>query len=453
MTQAAAALPDDVLAAILACLPARSLAASRCVCSAWRDLVDERQLLARHLLPHSVSGLFINDDDQRHPRFFARPMPPSGEPVDGKFGFIEDGYQHKRGTVLDHCNGLVLYTNSNSTAAIYVCNPATRQWARLPSCPSRDWTAGRRAFLAFDPVTSLQYYEVLLAPHLPSEFSKRRSMKWPPSQWTWPVFSSIDGQWGERAFVREGEAAGTVAAMRANTKYVHEASTLWLSATYWEGALYLNFFREYILKMCLSNNKFRVIKSPVCQDDSYIGATTYLGKSEKGMYFATIHHDYCQLRVWMLHELCEGTECATIHHDYLKPAVWWMLAATKLKRDAGPWNLDQYDNAGKKGKARGLVNHDSEWDSEDDNVVDFASRSDEESQLLRNANDVPRDVAYSLLGFHPYREVVYLCAAHVAVAYHLKDSKVQHLGTIRLHDWHYSVDEAFMYTPCMIGDL
>ncbi|GJN08245.1 hypothetical protein PR202_ga26145 [Eleusine coracana subsp. coracana] len=45
-------LPDDALVKVLARLPVRSLAASRCVCKAWRALVDARELLLPHALPH-----------------------------------------------------------------------------------------------------------------------------------------------------------------------------------------------------------------------------------------------------------------------------------------------------------------------------------------------------------------------------------------------------------------
>jgi hypothetical protein len=38
-------------------------------------------------------------------------------------------------------------------------------------------------------------------------------MEWPPSLYLAQVFSSVTGQWEERAFVREGSAAGTVADM------------------------------------------------------------------------------------------------------------------------------------------------------------------------------------------------------------------------------------------------
>ena len=43
-------LPDDVLADVL----------RRCVCRAWRALIDGRGLLRVDLLPRSLAGLFVN---------------------------------------------------------------------------------------------------------------------------------------------------------------------------------------------------------------------------------------------------------------------------------------------------------------------------------------------------------------------------------------------------------
>ena len=62
------------------------------------------------------------------------------------------------------------------------------------------------------------------------------------------------------------------------------------------------------------------------------------------------------------------------------------------------------------------------------------------------------------LGFHPYKEVVFLRLTKlVGVAYHLKSSKVQYLGDMRPKDYDNSptngIYEAFSYTPCMIGEL
>ncbi|CAN6302128.1 unnamed protein product [Urochloa humidicola] len=55
-------LPDDVLTDVLSRLAPRGLAASRSVCTAWRDLIDARRLLRADLLPLSLAGLFVNYD-------------------------------------------------------------------------------------------------------------------------------------------------------------------------------------------------------------------------------------------------------------------------------------------------------------------------------------------------------------------------------------------------------
>ncbi|CAD6220674.1 unnamed protein product [Miscanthus lutarioriparius] len=61
-TQVVAALPDDALADVFRGLPLRSLAVVRCVCKAWRDVVDDRALLLPHLhlLLRTVRGVFMN---------------------------------------------------------------------------------------------------------------------------------------------------------------------------------------------------------------------------------------------------------------------------------------------------------------------------------------------------------------------------------------------------------
>ncbi|CAN6295541.1 unnamed protein product [Urochloa humidicola] len=113
--EAALPVPDNVPADILGRLHPCTLAASRCVCKAWRALVDERGLLLRHAL----RGIFINYSDyEQRSLFFARPssefprvsVDPSHVPG---FAPYFTGFR-------DHCNGLLLYQS------YYVINPATR---------------------------------------------------------------------------------------------------------------------------------------------------------------------------------------------------------------------------------------------------------------------------------------------------------------------------------------
>jgi len=106
------AIPDDALADALHRLPARSLAAARCVCKAWRGVVDDRALLLPHLLPHSVRGIFVNYIDHGRPHLFARPSPvpaASSDPeIDAMLGFLPIDDRDDWWSVMDHCDGLLL---------------------------------------------------------------------------------------------------------------------------------------------------------------------------------------------------------------------------------------------------------------------------------------------------------------------------------------------------------
>ncbi|RLM58531.1 hypothetical protein C2845_PM18G12400 [Panicum miliaceum] len=236
-TVAAPALPDDVLEDILCRLPVRSLKASQCVCKAWRDVVGERRLLFRL-------------SSRTRPHFFARPRPPAdgGGPqiIDGRFSFIVREKPYAWYTVLDHRNGLVLHSGDHfGDKALYLCNPTTRRWARLPPrSDSRHWE--RRALVAFDPAVS-PHWEVLLAPlephKLTEEAGKRKKKKkdgdaawrateWQPATWPWHVFSSTTMRWEEKVFVREGEAAGTVTDL-----LLHSLDDYWFNARWRYGLL------------------------------------------------------------------------------------------------------------------------------------------------------------------------------------------------------------------------
>jgi hypothetical protein len=96
---AAASLPDDLLAGVLGRLRARSHAASCGVCKAWRDLIDERQLLVRfrRLLPHSVRGHQLAGLLQVplvRPTGTTSPEYDGSCRIDGKFNFIQRERAH-----------------------------------------------------------------------------------------------------------------------------------------------------------------------------------------------------------------------------------------------------------------------------------------------------------------------------------------------------------------------
>ncbi|KAM0833213.1 hypothetical protein ACQ4PT_064401 [Festuca glaucescens] len=129
-----ARLPDDITADILRRVPPCWLAASRCVCRAWRDAVDGHGVLRADLLPFSLAGLFLHFRQHKFPEYLARPSSTAGaRAISGDLSFLPSASPHcgyiwqedctdwYYYDIDGHCNGLLLLTGD------YVVNPATRR--------------------------------------------------------------------------------------------------------------------------------------------------------------------------------------------------------------------------------------------------------------------------------------------------------------------------------------
>uniref|UniRef100_K4AKQ3 F-box domain-containing protein n=1 Tax=Setaria italica TaxID=4555 RepID=K4AKQ3_SETIT len=313
-------LPDDLIADVVRHLPPHSLAVSRCVCRAWRDLVDARRLLRADLLPRSVGGIFMNYRALYSPEFFSRPT--TGPSISGDLGFIP-GFS----TVVDHCNGLLLVTETSDD---YVANPATRRWARLPPRPTSQMGE------ACDQIECL-VYDPTVSPHYNIDPEMMQS-EWPPS--SLQVFSSITGCWEERSFALE-EGSWDLEERLFVSERGRMVRIITHTKVYWREALYV-----------LCKNGF------------------VLSQQHKGP--------------WILQDI----------NNYKYP----------------------YDN----GLQREVVDDNFEWNSDDDNVL--------------NTDDMVEghfEGYTGLLGFHPYKEIVFLNSdLYRVVAYHWNTSKFQDLGNI-----------------------
>jgi len=88
-----------------------------------------------------------------------------------------------------------------------------------------------------------------------------------------------------------------------------------------------------------------------------------------------------------------------------------------------------------------------EWDSDNDDTFTVGIESQEDSDV--------EDL--DIMGFHPYKEVVFMVEPFGVVAYHLNSTKIKCLGNScpkrHYHQHFYGIYESFLYTPCMIGDL
>ncbi|KAF7025992.1 hypothetical protein CFC21_038133 [Triticum aestivum] len=463
------ALPDDVLAAILGRLGPRDLAASCCVRRAWRAVVDDRRLLLPHLLPHSVEGIFANYNDHHRPQFLAR---PSTSCVDhGNLHFLPN-YTEGHRKIADHCNGLLLY---GDTREFFVANPATRRWQRLPG--AHDDGECREAYLAFDPSASPHYEVFLILPKdlglfdvtdcklaevQPEQLAEenftissrylleppwstevpQHSTEWPPPVLTLDVFSSSMGQWQERSFVREGSATRRVVNVRGSLMFTTNGVTRWRYSAYWRGALHvLLCYGTFVTRLSSSNGKYQVIETPIDANECKVGEH-YLGSSETGLYFANLQG---RIRIWHLSESNGEVEWVLKNSiGLVEPSA--NIYSLNPKGICRPWIFDDDHDLDKYGNNKRLEKVILDWNWDDDNILDECGRRPGHCPLL----------GCQLLGFHPYKEIAFfLMERFEAVAYHFDSSKVQYIGYMRptVDSMTLLVDESFIYTPCMIGDL
>uniref|UniRef100_A0ACD5VBS5 Uncharacterized protein n=1 Tax=Avena sativa TaxID=4498 RepID=A0ACD5VBS5_AVESA len=510
-------LPDDVLANIFSRLAPRWIAASRRVCTSWRVSIDARRLLRADLLPLSLRGIFVHFDVHKFPAFFSRPA-PSGAPVlTGKLSFLpsantagcawrvgESYATREKYAIKAHCNGLLLIDR-------YVVNPATRRWDALPPGPpgrvqfliSSDWDPDQTPlyetvhdYLVYDPTVS-PHYQVLRICALSRMGSMhdlwKKDAECPSSSCTLNVLSSRTGCWEERRFVREGDAAGTVAEVESRPRS---------GSVYWRGSLYVHCESHFILRISLSSNTYRVIKPP----PGY-GGNSYpvprLQKSEKGVYFVAL--DNYLLQVWILQELewvlkyDRDMEPVLARHCRRQARGTWMLKGTNhnsfcthfpddddkedIAEEKFEWCSDsdadvlEYEDMPRECSSEECPSNNNTDDvlHNEDAIEECSSEAKEKASLEEefessSNNDDMVEECYSdeediceidMLGLHPYKEVLFLCeSANTGLAYHLNSSKIEDLGDIYPTNYHRSggyrmdmVKYAFMYTPCWVEEF
>ncbi|XP_062227435.1 F-box protein At5g07610-like [Phragmites australis] len=173
-------MSEDVLTEILARLPCKSLARSQCVSTSWQRIISSDYL--RRRLRLITSGVLFHDgprggDGGRKQAYtYACASDGGGVAEAADMSFFPC---HDTSTIIDGCNGLLLYYASYPTA-FHVVNPTTQRWAALPAARGKTLLS----VLAFDPSASPHYKVVCFTGWLPRGASIE-------------VFDSEAGAWRE----------------------------------------------------------------------------------------------------------------------------------------------------------------------------------------------------------------------------------------------------------------
>ncbi|XP_047946972.1 F-box protein At5g49610-like [Salvia hispanica] len=141
-------LPREITVDILSRLPARSIMRSKCVCKAWRDLVQSPEfgpLHARHAALSSGRLPTVEDLTFSYSTF-------------SLLGFIDDNeviQNTPNSLVLSHkwpnpnsfihssANGLLFMINLISASGLFICNPITREYVTfILECDLREYAFG-----------------------------------------------------------------------------------------------------------------------------------------------------------------------------------------------------------------------------------------------------------------------------------------------------------------------
>jgi hypothetical protein len=191
-------------------------------------------------------------------------------------------------------------------------------------------------------------------------------------------------------------------------------------------------------RLSSSDGKYQVIKTPIDTKESK-AAQSYLGRLGKDVYYANVHD---QIRIWTLSESSGQVDWVAKNAIGLEPMA--NIASLRPMEISRSWILDDDRFLDEYGNNAKLAWKDFDWDSDEDNILDTSNESGHHRGY------------FQLIGFHPYKEVVFLLAKRFeVVAYDWNSSKVHYIGYLRprCDSWTLQVDEAFLYTPCMIGDL
>ncbi|KAJ1286466.1 hypothetical protein BS78_03G354200 [Paspalum vaginatum] len=311
---------EDVLTEILARLPCRSLARFQCVSTSWRRIISSDYL--RHRLPLITSGVLYHDgprgDDGgggRRQQAYTYACASGGGGVAGEAADLGFFPRHDTSTIIDGCNGLLLYYASRPPA-FHVVSPTTRRWAALPAPRARTLLS----VLAFDPAASPRYRVVCFT-------------GWLPRGATVEVFDSERGGWSDH----ELDFGLDTDAMSATMHY-------------FGGALHVLAYSGHVVRVDLDAMACAVTVLP-----APVSCRARAGHCRGRLRFAS--SDGTRLRIWEIKDAASGGDWALKHEigvgdvvpagSSQQAAITFLFMAFHPEREVvylwSPWKLLAFD--------------------------------------------------------------------------------------------------------------
>ncbi|KAF7033498.1 hypothetical protein CFC21_044586 [Triticum aestivum] len=446
--------PYNVLLDILRRLPWRDVAASKCVCRLWRDILGDHGLSLERCFPRrAFPGLFINKFGcGSDTSFFA----PSSTRFRLPFHLDDDT------TVCQSCNGLLLL---DKCGHYYVLNPATARCTHLPR-PTTPWCSFA-ASLAFDPAVSLHYHVFLFQKGgmlkveeegdvPPLEQVQAEGVEEPTEKvLSMLVYSSRTCHWENREFAPGRCAPGHLYDVVAKPPKSYGGA--FCSCEYWRESLYMHCHNSVLLILRPTEGTYDMVQLPgeTCRAKSLydLPRNSVLASYERGVHYVASSGSL--LRLWMLTESVDGQLSWTLAHDANLNLHAHMIRTIKTQFEVtwaivestnGPVSLTDDDVEDEKENESDGDDSKYSWDSDEDNFIDVVERAGHHDMSIR-------DVSCDIMGFHPYKNALILMLNGAVVVYHLDTLRMQYLSNYYqlIKDTVQAgcgVYDSFTYRPC-----
>eukprot|EP00249_Psilotum_nudum_P015862 c25558_g2_i1 orf=158-1306(+) len=158
-------LPDDLWERILAVLPVTNIFRAGAVCKRWNSIVSSKRFLSL------LSQILFDKPWYFMYKDYKNTAGLSYDPVSKKWHRFDLPCMHTSNWFVASANGLVCFMDNSNNNALYICNPTTKIWRKLPE-PSTKWSADYYTVsMTVDRVTKVLTMVVALSNQEPDDYS------------------------------------------------------------------------------------------------------------------------------------------------------------------------------------------------------------------------------------------------------------------------------------------